>query len=83
MFATATTPAIATPVRHHVLIGKLANEYCKLKLPLDVLKSQAGYYIGTYGEYGPCSRESVEYFPTASDALDALNSGNWTQRIDT
>lgn len=48
-------------------------------LPLQVLKSAAGYYIGTADDEGPCSRESCEYFPTRDRAAQALASGAWTQ----
>lgn len=33
-------------------------------LPLQVLKSGRGYYIGTANHEGPVSRESEEYFST-------------------
>lgn len=68
----------ATPQRQ--LNGKLANEYCNVLLPLRVLQSAAGFYLGTIGPDGPCSRESVEYFPTRERADAALASGDWTQR---
>jgi hypothetical protein len=48
-------------------------------LPLQVLRSAAGHYIGTFDD-GPVSRESVEYFPTYEAACHALNTGAWTQR---
>jgi len=60
--------------------GQLAREFCNKRLPLAVLKSNAGFYIGTLDEEGPCSRESVEYFPTQALAIKALESGNWTQK---
>ena len=62
-------------------IGKLALEYCGVSLPLEVLRSGAGFYIGTFND-GPCSRESVEYFPTESKAASALAEGTWTQRSE-
>lgn len=61
-------------------IGKLAFDFCHKRLPLEVLKSNAGFYIGTSGEFGPCSRESLEYFPTEAAANDALRDNTWTQR---
>lgn len=61
-------------------IGKLALEYCNKRLPLQVLRSNAGYYIGTASDEGPCSRESVEYFRKEGDATDALANGTWNQR---
>lgn len=60
--------------------GLLAFEYCKKKLPLQVLKSGAGYYIGTSDEEGPCSRESAEYFRNSTSAEMALSDNSWTQR---
>ena len=60
-------------------IGELALRYCKLRLPLGVYQSNAGFYIGTYHE-GPCSRESAEYFRNRAKAEAALANGEWTQR---
>lgn len=61
--------------------GKLAREFCDKHLPLTVLRSNAGFYIGTYDdEEGPCSRESVEYFPSEESATKALETGAWTQK---
>lgn len=48
---------------------------------LQVLESQAGFYIGTYdSSEGPVSRDSVEYWPTRQLAEQALETGNWTRR---
>ncbi|WP_133462481.1 hypothetical protein [Scandinavium goeteborgense] len=62
--------------------GKLAKLEMDLDLPLKVLETRAGFYIGTFSDelVGPVSRESVEYFSTREQATDALNSGVWTQR---
>lgn len=60
--------------------GKLALEHCNMDLPVVVLHSAAGYYLGTWDEEGPVSRESVEYWPTEKEAQAALASGKWTQR---
>lgn len=60
--------------------GRLAYVICKRRLELQVLQSQAGYYIGTLDEGLPCSRESVEYFPTETEALKALGEDKWTQK---
>lgn len=52
-------------------------------LPLCVLHSAAGYYLGTFDQEGPVSRESVEYWPTAGQAWAALQGEpgtDWTQR---
>lgn len=61
--------------------GKLALEFCDEQLPLQVLESGAGYYIGTCDKDGdPVSRESQEYFKSPELAADALQNGTWTQR---
>lgn len=61
--------------------GKLALEYCGEQLPLQVLESGAGFYIGTRDEIGdPVSRESQEYYKTSQLAADALQNGTWTQK---
>ncbi|HBD1844121.1 TPA: hypothetical protein KIA93_000327 [Salmonella enterica] len=61
--------------------GKLAKEVCGLDLPLQILHSAGGYYIGTFNnELGPVSRESQEYYPSFERAQQALEMGTWTQR---
>lgn len=61
-------------------LGKIA-ESCGYELELQVCKSGAGYYIGTWDSLeGPISRESVEYYKTQSEAKKALETGTWTQR---
>ena len=50
-----------------------------LNLPLQALKSNRGWYIGTTYEGQPFSRESVEYYPTKDAALAAIASGDFTQ----
>ncbi|MDR3220767.1 MAG: hypothetical protein LBU46_01985 [Candidatus Accumulibacter sp.] len=63
--------------------GPLAKTFADRELPLEVLHSAAGYYLGTYdAEEGPFSRESEEYFPSAQAARDALERGAWTQRTE-
>jgi hypothetical protein len=64
----------------YIQTGKLAREWCNVKLPLQVLRSAAGYYIGTFDDEGPCSRESDEYWDTRAEADDALQTNEWTQR---
>lgn len=64
----------ATAVR----IGALA--WTGKRLPLQVLRSAAGHYIGTQDDEGPVSRESVEYFLTHLAAQRALDTHAWTQR---
>jgi hypothetical protein len=50
-------------------------------MKLLVLKSNAGYYIGTTTEDGyPYSRESEEYYNTKSEAEVALATHTFTQR---
>lgn len=61
--------------------GELAFEICGKRLPLQVLSSAAGFYLGTSDEMGPCSRESVEYWPTEVAAQGALDNGSWTQKL--
>jgi hypothetical protein len=61
-------------------VGLLAKEYCDLYLPLQVMLSQAGYYLGTCDDTGPVSRESLEYFSSYQAAERALFDGDWTQR---
>lgn len=60
-------------------IGKLASE-SGVRLPLQVLQSAAGYYLGTFTDEGPYTRESAEYWPTREVAEARMTSGNWTQR---
>ena len=62
------------------MMGVLAYEYCNKALPVQVMRSQAGFYIGTSDEEGPCSRESVEYYPRCELAEQALKDGSWTQK---
>jgi hypothetical protein len=51
------------------------------KLPLQVCKSAAGFYVGTREENGePFSRESQEYWPTRQKAERALTLRIWSQR---
>ena len=51
-------------------------------LPVQVLKSAAGYYLGTEFEGQPVSRESVDYYRSAGAAKTALDEGTWTARRD-
>ena len=62
-----------------VFFGKLAAEYCAKRLPIQVLESRAGFYLGTADHEGPVSRES-EYFRTRDAAQHALAQGLWKQR---
>ncbi len=60
--------------------GKLAQQY-GYELPLEVMRSAAGFYIGTSEQGMPFSRESQEYFPNHGEAVEALATGKWTQRL--
>jgi hypothetical protein len=60
--------------------GQLAKEFGDLTLPLEILRSQAGWYIGTRLKGAPYSRESAEYYATGDAAKGALNARQWTQR---
>ena len=57
---------------------------------LKVLRSAAGYYIGTEfihtagphtGLIEPGSRESADYYPTLAAAQHALDTNTWIQRL--
>lgn len=62
--------------------GVLALIYGR-RLPLQVCRSQTGFYLGTLTEEGlPNSRESVEYWPQRPQAEAALARGTFTQRIE-
>lgn len=60
--------------------GMLASQAGRPDLELQVLESAAGFYIGTFSENGPYTRESQEYFLTRSRAEGALDQGTWNQR---
>ncbi len=60
--------------------GQLALVLCGRRLELEVLRTRAGYYIGTTHQRLPFSRESEEYFETKEQAETALATGQWTQR---
>lgn len=49
---------------------------CGVTMDFEVLRSAAGYYIGTRCDCGPNSRET-SYFPTYELAAALLKSGNW------
>lgn len=63
-------------------IGYLALAYADKRLPLQVLHSAAGHYIGTTDMDGPVSRESVSYFRSHNAAYQALKTGRWQQQIN-
>ncbi|MCD5975103.1 hypothetical protein [Pseudomonas quasicaspiana] len=59
--------------------SQLALIYCGKLLPLEVLQSAEGHYIGTRNSEGPVSRESREYFRSYAAAQRVLESGGWSQ----
>ena len=59
--------------------GQLALIHCGKFLPLEVMHSAAGHYIGTHDTEGPVSRESSEYFRSYVTAQRALERGGWSQ----
>lgn len=72
----------AQSAQQHPAYGVLAKHFCKREMPLQVLYSAAGFYLGTLDEGRmPLSRESKEFWPSRERARDALQSGEWTQRI--
>jgi len=60
--------------------GVLAKNLCGVTLPIQVIQSANGFYIGTMEEGMPYSRESVEYWPSQEAAETAFTSGHWTQK---
>jgi len=61
------------------LVGMLAAHSGK-QLTLEVCYSAAGFYLGTYLDGEPYTRESREYWPRREQALQALANGQWTQK---
>lgn len=62
-----------------ISVGVLALRMDAL-LPLEVLESGAGFYLGTFcPTEGPMTRESEEYWRTRDQAQRAMDSGDWTQ----
>lgn len=54
-------------------------EDCGLLVVLDIYMSGAGYYIGSYCDCGPYSRESA-YYQTYEDANEDFQSNTWLAR---
>lgn len=51
------------------------------RLPLQICRSAAGFYIGTLDTEGlPVSRESAVYWRKPAAAAEAFRKGRWTQR---
>jgi len=60
---------------------------CGTEFKLEVLHSNAGYYIGTTCRNKECeyylhpnSRESMIYWRTEKEAQEALDKGTWVER---
>ena len=53
---------------------------CAIVLTLQVLHSAAGYYIGTFCNCGPYSRESG-YYKTSEEAQAALDNGSFERGV--
>lgn len=65
-----------------IALGKIAHKFGGLSLPLTVLRTSAGFYLGTKTSDGhPFTRESAEYWRTGKEAQAALANGTWTQRL--
>lgn len=79
--STATVSLFLETASRPQPVGFLALKYCGKSLPLQVLESRQGFYIGTTDEELPCSRESVQYWAKREDAVGALQSGMWTQKM--
>ena len=67
--------------RNEPFKGKLA---ASVGYDLDVVVLTSGngrFYLGTASRMaGPVSRESVEYCDSREEAIEALETGDWTQR---
>jgi len=79
--AFATAPLSAEQARAES-IGYQALAYVGKRLPLQVLCSAAGHYIGTADADGPVSRESASFFRSHHAAEHALKTGRWQQRLN-
>lgn len=62
-------------------IGELAQHIGGKRLPLEICYSAAGFYLGTFFEGQPYSRES-QYFPRRELAQAALANRDWIQRAE-
>ncbi|KGG96645.1 MULTISPECIES: hypothetical protein [Comamonas] len=62
-----------------VTFGVLAAQ-CGEVLPMQVLRSGGGFYLGTCTERGPFTRESLETWNTQAKAEKAWAKGHWCQK---
>lgn len=63
-----------------VHFGFLALALHGKRLPLVVLASNDGFFLGTAEGEAAVTQESTEHFASAQLAQEALASGSWTQR---
>lgn len=61
-------------------VAQIATATLGRPVPLEVCYSAGGFYLGTYVDNEPYSRESAEYWTTREAAEAALAGGQWTQR---
>ena len=72
----AWTAARMSKPKYGYLVKKFSGE----KLPLEILSSPYGWYIGTRKDGSPYTQESAELYSTAKAAERAFRTGRWTQR---
>ena len=60
--------------------GLLAKRLSSLELPLDVCYCARGFYVGTFCDAQPYTRESEEYWQRRELVVDAMRNHTWTQR---
>lgn len=53
---------------------------CGITPEIKVHVSGGGFYIGTWCNCGPYTRESVEYYASRELAQEAFDKGSWTPR---
>lgn len=71
-------------INHTIVHGVsfLAAKLLKEEHDQIVCESGAGFYIGATDETGePVARDSVEYWRTREEAIEALKDRSWTQRL--
>ena len=66
----------STEIVENGVLAQLAGK----TLPVKVMRSNAGFYLGTEFQKMPFTRESVQYFKDEETALYALDCGDWNQR---
>lgn len=61
-------------------VAQIASAALGRPVPLEICYSARGFYLGTYVDAEPNSRESVEYWHKREEAEAAMASGRWTQK---